>query len=254
MRERVDFVLVRPQHPGNIGAAARALKTMGFSRLVLVAPLADPSDPVAIARASGAADLLAQARVVDTLQAALSDTVFAAAFTARSREYVAEFRTPEQVAKEVRAHLAADAAACVALVFGNESHGLRNDEVWQCSVPVAIPANPEYSSLNLAAAVQVAAYVLAQTLSDASDAQTLPHAVVPDPDTAPCTLAEIEGVVAHFLAVAAAVDFYDPKTPKRLEARLRRWLQRSRLERAEANILRGFLKACARKLKENPTV
>ncbi|MFN4022964.1 MAG: RNA methyltransferase [Hydrogenophilus thermoluteolus] len=254
MRDRVDFVLVRPQHPGNIGAAARALKTMGFSRLVLVAPLADPCDPTAIARASGATDLLAQARVVDTLDAALADTVFAAAFTARSREYVVDFRTPETLSQEVRALLEDNPAVRVALVFGNEAHGLRNDEVWRCSVPVAIPANPEYSSLNLAAAVQIAAYVLAQRLSDADGARSLPVAVVPDPDTVPCTLAEIEGVVDHFLEVAAAIDFYDPKTPKRLEARLRRWLQRSRLERAEANILRGFLKACARRLNENQTV
>ncbi len=253
MEERVDFILVRPQHPGNVGGAARALKTMGFTRLVLVAPQCDPLDAEAVARASGAADLLQRATVVASLVDALRSVTLAAAFTARSREFANTFLTPERFVAEAKSHLSAMPEARVALVFGNEAHGLNNDEVWRCSFPVAIPTSPSYGSLNLASAVQVAAYLLARACSPDGEA-LLPHAAVPQPDAVPCTLAEIDGVVAHFLAVAAEVGFYDPQEPKRLEARLRRWLLRSRLERAEANILRGFLKRCGEMAKRRKSV
>lgn len=242
MRSSLRFVLVAPQHPGNIGAAARAIKTMGFDRLVLVAPQCDPLAPEAMARASGAADLLTNASVVSSIDEALAEVTLSAAFTSRSRSYTTPFLTPEAFAERALEALSGSPHAQIAVVFGNEAHGLPNEVVWQCTHPVAIPANPEYPSLNLAAAVQIAAYVLARTLTDSV---TLPRSILPDPDQRPCTQAEIEGVVGHFLAVAERIGYYDPRTPKRLEARLRRLFARARLEQAEANLLRGFFKACA---------
>lgn len=247
MVDRLLFVLVSPQHPGNVGAAARAIKTMGFSRLALVTPQCDPCSPEAVARASGAADLLHAAPVFATLDEALAEVTLSAAFTSRSREYATPFLTPEAFAEAAHRTLSRHPTAQVALVFGNEARGLSNEAVWRCTHPVAIPANPAYPSLNLAAAVQIAAYVLARILTT----HPLPRAVVPEPDQVPCTQAEVEGVVAHFLRVAAQVGFYDPQTPKRLEARLRRFLARARLERAEANLMRGLFKACAQAAARN---
>ncbi len=242
MHSALRFVLVAPQHPGNIGAAARAIKTMGFDRLVLVAPQCEPLAPEAIARASGAADLLTNAWVVSSIDEALAEVTLSAAFTSRSRSYVTPFLTPEAFAKRALEELRSSPQAAIAVVFGNEAHGLPNEVLWRCTHPVAIPANPDYPSLNLAAAIQIAAYVLARTLADSA---ALPRAILPEPDQRPCTQAEIEGVVGHFLTVAERIGFYDPSTPKRLEARLRRLFARARLEQAEANLLRGFFKACA---------
>ena len=241
---RVRVVLCRPSHPGNIGAAARAMKTMGLSRLVLVAPRRFP-DPQATALASGAVDVLEGATVVETLAEALAGTVVSVAFTTRSRTYVQPFRTPEESAREVLQALQAAPDTQAALVFGNETNGLANEEVWQCAFPATIPANPEYSSLNLAAAVQVACYVLARTC-EAFAPQA--GAIADAPDFVPVSHEAVEGLIAQWLAVLERLDFYDPAAPKRLEARLRRLLARTRLERAELDILRGMLKAVARKI------
>ncbi|CAH2775331.1 MAG: tRNA (cytidine(32)/uridine(32)-2'-O)-methyltransferase (EC [uncultured Paraburkholderia sp.] len=153
------FVLVEPSYPGNVGAAARALKTMGFSRLVLVSPRVPhvQSDPEAIAMASGADDVLASAHIVPTLTDALSGVHWSIALTARQREY-----GPPQWTPRAAASLARDEALHgeIALVFGNERTGLSNEDVERCSALAHIPANPAYSSLNLAQAVQILAYEL----------------------------------------------------------------------------------------------
>ncbi|WP_142809110.1 RNA methyltransferase [Tepidiphilus olei] len=241
---RVRVVLCRPSHPGNIGAAARAMKTMGLSHLVLVAPRCFP-DAEATARASGAVDVLERAVVVDTLAEALAGTAVSVAFTTRSRTYVQPFRTPEESASEVLEVLQAVPDAQAALVFGNETNGLTNEEVWQCTFPATIPANPEYSSLNLAAAVQVACYVLARTCEAFAPQAS---AIADAPDFVPASHEAVEGLLAQWLTVLERLDFYDPAAPKRLEARLRRLLARARLERAELDILRGMLKAVVRKI------
>ena len=228
---RVRMVLVGTQHPGNIGAAARAMKTMGLRDLWLVAPEAFP-DEVATARASGAADLLESARVVGTLQEALADTVFSAALTARRRE----LSLPRMQARDAARELVARSEdGIVALVFGNETSGMTNEEVGLCSLPVTIPTDPEFSSLNLGAAVQVLSYELRMAaLGEAA-------AVPADVQAEPATHADFEGFMSHLERVVTASGFHDPANPKRLLPRMRRLFNRVRLEKEEVAILRGML-------------
>lgn len=229
--DRIRVVLSRTSHPGNIGAAARAMKTMGLRDLWLVAPEAFP-DEVATARASGAADLLESARVVGTLQEALADTVFSAALTARRRE----LSLPRMQARDAARELVARSEdGIVALVFGNETSGMTNEEVGLCSLPVTIPTDPEFSSLNLGAAVQVLSYELRMAaLGEAA-------AVPADVQAEPATHADFEGFMSHLERVVTASGFHDPANPKRLLPRMRRLFNRVRLEKEEVAILRGML-------------
>lgn len=226
---RPCIVLSRPSHPGNIGAAARAMKTMGFDDLRLVAPKAFPA-PEAVAMASGAADVLETARVFETLEAALADVVHAVGFSARSRDLSHPVRALREAAPEL---LARAATGRVALVFGNETFGLSNEELARCQGFVNIPSNPAYGSLNLAAAVQVACYELATASGDFP----LPQ----QPEQAPATVEEIEALHAHFERAMVASGFLDPAQPKRLMERLRRLFARAGLERSEVQFLRGML-------------
>lgn len=237
--DRIRIVLSHPSHPGNIGGTARAMKTMGLSRLVLVNPAAFP-DPVAQARASGADDILAGAQVVDSLQAALTGTVFAAALTARRRELslpVADARSA--VAQTV----AWTGQGDVALVFGNETSGLSNEEVSLCQLPVTVPTNPAFSSLNLAAAVQILCYELRLAAGAGLRA--------PVSETSAATFDEVERLYAHLEEMMVRVEFLDPDNPRRLMPRLRRLFGRARLEREEVAILRGFLTAIDKKTNKN---
>jgi tRNA/rRNA methyltransferase len=228
--DRIRVVLSRTSHPGNIGAAARAMKTMGLRELWLVAPESFP-DEVAIARASGAADLLADARVVGTLEEALADTVFSAALTARRRE----LSLPRLQARDAADELVGRTQdGVVALVFGNETSGLTNEEAALCSLPVTIPTDAEFSSLNLGAAVQVLAYELRMA--------ALGEAAAPaDLQPEPATHADFEGFMAHLERAVTASGFHDPANPKRLLPRMRRLFNRVRLEREEVALLRGML-------------
>jgi tRNA/rRNA methyltransferase len=234
------FVLVEPSHPGNVGAAARALKTMGFSRLVLVAPrLAHvQTDPEAIAMASGAEDVLASARIVPTIADALAGVTWSVALTARMREYGPPQLAPREAASEARAYAP---GGDIAFVFGNERTGLSNEHVERCSALAHIPANPAYSSLNLAQAVQVLAYELRIAyLADealAGGAQADEAAIgarAPNDD--------IERMYVHLENALIALEFLDPANPKKLMSRLRRLFARAGLEREEVNIVRGIAK------------
>nr|WP_254208961.1 RNA methyltransferase [Burkholderia multivorans] len=232
------FVLVEPSHPGNVGAAARALKTMGFSRLVLVAPRVPhvQSDPEAIAMASGADDVLASAHVVPTLGEALSGVQWSIALTARTREYGPPRLAPRAAAAHARTQVE---SGDIALVFGNERTGLANEHVEQCSALAHIPANPAYSSLNLAQAVQVLAYELRVAFLE----QTSEPAQQPAADTGALAQSdEIERMYLHLENALIALDFLDPRNPKKLMPRLRRLFARTGLEREEVNILRGIAK------------
>lgn len=235
--DRIRVVLSHPSHPGNIGGAARAMKTMGLSRLVLVNPASFP-DPVADARASGAGDILASAQVVGSLREGLSGTVMAAALTARRRELTLPVADARAAAGQV---VEWAAQGEVALVFGNETSGLSNDEVALCQLPVTIPTNAEFSSLNLAAAVQILCYELRL----AAGAQLAP----PMGESVAATFDEVERFHAHLEKVMVDVEFFDPANPRRLLPRLRRLFGRSRLEKEEVAILRGLLTAVERKTK-----
>ncbi|MGI4815698.1 MAG: RNA methyltransferase [Janthinobacterium lividum] len=247
------FVLVEPSHPGNVGAAARALKNMGFGRLVLVRPrLPDPHlTEQAIAMASGATEVLEQTQVMDSLEAALAGTHWSVALSARVREIGPPALTP----REAVPRLAAQAGTGdVALVFGNERSGLSNADVDRCGAIVHIPANPLYSSLNLAQAVQLLAYELRLALLDAAPAgplsatPDLPAAAAADVGV-PATNDEIEQMFGHFQSALIALDFLDPEHPKKLVPRLRRLCARAGLQREEVNILRGIARQILRKTR-----
>jgi len=230
-------VLSRPSHPGNIGAAARALKTMGFGDLVLVAPRHFP-DPDATAMAAGADDVLSGARVVDSLEAALAGCTLAAGFSARGRE----LSHPPVALREAAPELAAASrGATVALVFGNETSGLTNEELLRCQRLVHIPANPAYPSLNLAAAVMVACYEIATT----SRAHSIPGAGVGEAATAD----DIEGFIAHLESSVVESGYIDPAKPGRFMERMRRLFARAGLEREEVRVMRGMLAAFERKMR-----
>jgi len=238
--KRLRFVLVETSRPGNIGAAARAMKTMGFSDLVLVNPRF--SDAVlqdeAVAFASGAQDILASARIVGSLDEALADCNFAAAVSARLREFSPPVVTPRVLSGQ----LAGDAGLLGALLFGNERFGLPNDAVERCNVLINIPANPQYSSLNLAQAVQVLAY----ECRVAACGDMLPATDVGFQGEA-AGMAQIDGMYEHLEQALVAIEFLDPANPKKLMPRLKRLFSRTQLETEEVNILRGIAKQILQK-------
>jgi len=228
--DRIRIVLSRPSHPGNIGAAARAMKTMGLSRLYLVEPRDFPSDE-ARARSSNAFDVLDTAVVCASLEEALTGTMLAAAMTARRRELTAPVRWARDGAAEIAT---ATAQGDVALVFGNETAGLSNEELALCRIPVTIPANPGYSSLNLGAAVQVMCYELRLAV--------LGTEAPPVSEYEPASFEEVQRLYAHLDEALTESGFLDPANPKRLMPRLQRLFDRVGLEKEEVSILRGMLR------------
>jgi tRNA/rRNA methyltransferase len=225
----VRIVLCRPSHPGNIGAAARAMKTMGLSDLRLIAPEKFPA-PEARWMATNAIDVLDQAKVHATLAEAIADCVAAFALSARPREWSTQVLDVRAAA----AH-AAGLGGDVAFVFGNEQAGLTNEEMLACQYLVHIPANPGFTSLNLAQAVQVVAYELFMLSSLATSQMRMEK---------PATVADLEGLYGHLEQAAIESDFYDPASNSKLPTRLRRLFSRvPNMEREEVNIMRGLLKA-----------
>jgi tRNA/rRNA methyltransferase len=233
--KRLRFVLVGTSHPGNIGAVARAMKTMGFSELYLVSPRFPDAltDPDAIAFASGARDILQAAKIVTSIDEALVDCHYVAAVSARLREFSPPILSPRQLAS----HLFQSTQDSVALVFGNERYGLPNEIVVNCNALINIPANPEYSSLNLAQAVQLLAYECRVAEVD----KLSPH---PDIGFQGKTASsnEIDGMYTHLEQALVKIDFLDPASPKKLMPRLKRMFSRTQLETEEVNILRGIAK------------
>ena len=228
--DRVRVVLVATTHPGNIGAAARAMLTMGLERLWLVAPSRFP-DAGAVARAAGATAVLDAARVVPTLGDALDGVACSIGYTARPREFAGDVRSARDAAGFAVASARADRE--VALVFGTEMSGLANDDLARCTAVATIAANPAFGSLNLASAVQVAAYEV-RIAAQGDDVWNAPR-------FAPATGDAIEGLHAHAERTFVAMRFLHPAMPRRLMPRLRRLFARSGLEREEVNILRGIL-------------
>ncbi len=233
---QIRIVLVETSHPGNIGAVARAMKNMGLEQLVLVSPRQFPH-PEAAARASGADDVLARARVVDTLPEALAGCGFVAATTSRGRDQyfrVADVRAAAErlVSETVRGP--------VAVLFGSERAGLTNEQLEAAHLLVSIPASETYPSLNLAMAVQIVAYELFRVGG---------VSVEPAPAAGPLAdPAELERLYQHFAQVLEQVDFRDrTQSGTHLMGRIRRFLQRAELDRNEVNILRGFLTAVQRR-------
>ncbi|MBS0192807.1 MAG: RNA methyltransferase [Proteobacteria bacterium] len=230
----VRIVLVETRHPGNIGSAARAMKTMGFHDLVLVAPR-QPDHADAVALAAGAADVLAQARICTTLEEAVADCGFVAGCTARSRHVVLPGLEPRAAASQL---LDEAGAAPVALVFGTERTGLTNEDLQRCHAAVHIPANPEYGSLNLAAAVQVLCYELRLAmLARSADGGATPSRG----DDPLATQAQMEAFFAHLGRMLDAIEFHKGRSPETIMRRLRGLFLRARLDERELRILHGIL-------------
>lgn len=232
--QRLRFVLVETSHPGNVGAAARAMKTMGFTKLLLVRPRYPDvlTHPEAIAFASGAQDILESARIVDTVEEALAGCDLVTAVSARLREFSPPVITPRELAESIAHRQGGD----VAFIFGSERYGLPNEVVMNCQALINIPANPAYSSLNLAQAIQLLAYEarMAMQLTSA-EPQVGYHGQA-------ATNEAVEGMYSHLEQALIAIDFIDPAHPKKLMPRLKRLFSRTRLELEEVNILRGIAK------------
>jgi TrmH family RNA methyltransferase len=236
----IRFVLVDTSHPGNIGAVARAMKNMGLSELVLVNPREFPHAE-ATARASGADDLLATARVVPTLQEAIADCGLVLATTARTREH--HFRVLE--AREAAGRMVEEAATgsgAVAVVFGTERFGLSNEHLLMAHALLRIPANPEYESLNIAMAAQLIAYEI-RMAQRAVPGQVAPS-VAPAREVPLATPEQMEMFYTHLQEVMVEVNFRDrTQSGTNLMARIRRLFNRAELDGNEVNILRGILTA-----------
>jgi tRNA (cytidine32/uridine32-2'-O)-methyltransferase len=229
MTAQVRIVLIEPSHPGNIGSVARAMKNMALSELVLVRPRSFPHAE-ANALAAGADDILAAARIVDSLSEGIADCGFVAGTTSRPRSYYWEFTTPRDVAGRI-AELPEENRA--ALLFGSERYGLATDDLQHCNVLVRIPANPEYCSLNLAMSVQLLAYELYMARENPRSHTQLEQPLAPAGD--------VEHFYGHLHQVLDEIDFED-RTGHLME-RLRRLFNRAQLDRNELNILRGILSA-----------
>lgn len=236
---RVRVVLVETSLAVNIGAVARAMKTMGLTRLVLVRPQ-QPIDAETIARASGADDLLAGASRHDTLADALAGCRLVVGSSARLRSV----QWPQVDPRGCAAVLLNEAAAGdVALLFGRERSGLTNDELARCHYLAHIPTDPAFGSLNIAAAVQVFAYELRQAALAAVAGGPLPG-LTEEPREAPLAGAdEMEGFFGHLAEALVTIGYADPAQSRRLLRRLRRLFNRARPDRTEINILRGILSA-----------
>lgn len=230
----IRFVLVGTQHPGNIGAAARAMKTMGLSRLVLVAP-EQPLDEVAFRRSAGAEDVLGDAPVFATLAEAVADCRLVLGCTARARRVQLEELLPEVAGQ--RAVVRAAEPAEVAFVFGRERTGLSNDELQLCHAAVHIPSDPEFSSLNLAAAVQVLAYEVRMAQLEGQAAPP------PEPGygEAPASHAQLEGLFGQFGDTLDQIDFHKGRAPESAMRKLRRLFMKADLSEQEVRLLRGIL-------------
>ncbi|MBD8533338.1 MULTISPECIES: RNA methyltransferase [unclassified Massilia] len=237
---RLRFVLVETSRAGNIGSVARAMKTMGFTELVLVAPrCADPlTDPEAVAFASGALDVLSNARIVGSIGEALEGCNFAAAVSARLREFSPPVWTPRAFAE----HAAGQGEVNAALILGNERVGLPNEIVEKCNVLINIPANPTYSSLNLSQAAQVLAYEcrMAAIGDGVSETPVGFHG-------AAASVTQIEGMYAHLEEALVSIGFLNADNPKKLMPRLKRLFARTQLETEEVNILRGIARQILKK-------
>lgn len=246
--------MVRPSHPGNVGAAARAIKTMGFHDLCLVAPRHGKlsAHPDAIALASGANDVLDAAREVDSLEEALTSVTLAFALTARAREIGPPACDIREAANISCDHLRQHKQGKVAIVLGTERAGLDNHDIALCQRICHIPANPDYSSLNVAQAAQLTAWELRYAVASAAHAPLLPDTQgARDPGMEPAASEDVQGLIDHLEQALIATDFLDPDHPKKLMLRMRHLLVRCSLTRDETNMLRGVCTAMIKTARKN---
>ena len=229
MLDRIRFVLVNTTHPGNIGAAARAMKTMGLSKLILVSPKSFPHQEATF-RATGADDLLKNAVVADTFEEALVGCEWVIGASVRQRTLPRPILTPRQCAEKIRD----DIAGNIAIVFGRESSGLTNTELTRCHDQVFIPTNPAFSSLNVASAVQVIAYELRMTVAD-----NIPDKIYAETFA---SAEQLKGFYQHLFEMLDHIQFFDRRHSRQLRERLQLLFNRAQLKETEINIFRGIFK------------
>lgn len=252
--QRIRIVLVEPSHPGNIGGTARAMKTMGLHRLVLVNPARYP-DPQADWRAAGAMNVLDEARVVADVAEAVADCHYVIGTSTRARA----IPWPAVLAKDLGPVLLEQAAdAEIAILFGREDSGLRNDELQRCHTHLQIPSSKEYGSLNLAMAVQVICYEIFQFLEQATVQVSADSQLVQEDvsaigrriwDNDPASGVQMDKLIEHLEQVMVSSGFVDPANPSNTVTRMRRLLMRQQLDETEVQILRGMLTSVQRRMK-----
>ena len=238
-QSKIRMVLVNTTHPGNIGGAARAIKNMGLTELYLVQPREYPA-PRAVWRAAGARDILTNVKVVESLDEAIAGCGLVVGTSARERRIPWPLINPRECGEKIWSEAASHD---VALLFGREDRGLTNSELQKCHYHVHIPSNPDYSSLNLATAVQVLAYeVRMASLQDKNGVLPSMH----EWDQPLATADELELFHHHLAETMAILKFYDPDNPKQLLTRMRRLFNRTRMDKMEVSMLRGLLTAAGR--------
>jgi tRNA/rRNA methyltransferase len=239
MLENILIVLCNTSHNGNIGAAARAMKTMGISNLVLVNPVALLDDH-AIALACNAADIVKNAKIVDSLDTAISDATITIGMTSRKREYTPHLSTPKEIIPEIFSQI--NGGKKIAIVFGSEKYGLSIEELEKCNRLVTIPGNPDYFSLNLAQAVQIMCYEIYSNYNN-----SLAHL---EQTVNLATFADNQGILNH-LEQVLKLSRYHYKDEERTRRRLQNILNKASLEREDVDLLRGMLKTIEAKLSTN---
>ena len=245
---RTRFILIETSHPGNVGAAARALKVMGFDEMVLVAPRYTNvlRKEETIQRASGANDVLDKTRIVDTLEEALDGISHLCATAMTPRDFGPPTRSPrehfEMLLGRSQAHSATDASktneaiSSIGFLFGSERFGMKNEDVYKCHVALSIPTNPQFGSLNLAAALQLVAYEWRLALGGFPVASAVAESSLADAE-------QVAGMLGHFEKALVEIGFLDPAAPKKLMPRLNQLFNRANLTPEEIHILRGVAKA-----------
>ena len=234
----VKIVLVGTTHPGNIGAAARAMKNMGIKNLSLVEPKEFPSD-VAIYRSKAAKDILEHAQVFNTLEEAISDCELVIGTSARGRKVPWPILNPKEAAEEVSR---SSSHHKIAIIFGREDRGLTNEELGLCNLHVNIPTDPDYSSLNLAQAVQILVYEIRQAILGEQEDKDYWDVELANND-------QTELLINHMDELMQQVEFYDVDNPRKLLLRVRRFFKRSRIDVMETNIFRGLFATIQKRLK-----
>ena len=244
--EKVAIILHAPSHPGNVGATARAMKVMGLTDLRIVNPRFTDilSLPQAIAFASGASDILANAQIFPTVKDALADTQWSVAMAMIARQWSGPQYSPREAAHQVHARLRDGRAQKVAFLFGPERTGLSNTAVLQCRAMCQIPSNPAYGSLNLAQSVQIISYELRMTALQTLEVK--PNLNSQEPQA---SYTAIEGMLEHLQQALIDIEFLDPKVPKRLMERLASLFARTELSTKEVDILRGIARQIQIKAK-----
>lgn len=251
--------MTNPSHPGNVGAAARALKNMGFEQLRLVKPRFEAiiQHEDAIAFASGAQDVLESSREFEEFGDALEGVTLSFALTARPRDIGPNCVSIREAAQMAQRHLEEDSSRQVAVVFGTERTGLSNEQISHCHYICYIPANPEYSSLNVAQAMQLAAWELRYALveeasntntdADKNKEKTLFSTTTHDP-LAPQE--QVEALLSHWQEALETIEFIDPKRPKKTMLKMRHWIMRSRLTQNECDMMRGVCTQILKNIKK----